>query len=133
VCASFGRIAYHGQTLDLDEWGINFGYSEMCFWRTGVYALGQQTHGRTIVGFSFAQPAEGPYAFNNGERGGFVLTAFQVLLVRPVDGSCALMWSSSYLLACFGSPSRDDEASSPPFVVIGHLSFIILRQVFLAV
>jgi hypothetical protein len=73
-----------------DEYGIAFGDGfDLIFWYNKNYALGQRINGyTTVTGDSFAQPAEGPHALNNGEEDSFVFTAFQVLLVRPTEGLC---------------------------------------------
>jgi hypothetical protein len=75
--------------LDGDAFGIHFGSDDLCFCPTKSCALGEQTNGYTDVGYSFVPEAvsdEGSYALNNGEKAGFVFTAFQVLLVKPVEG-----------------------------------------------
>jgi hypothetical protein len=63
--------------------------NDLLFWHSGTYVLGQLTNGYTNVISSFVTPAEGPHALNNGVYGNFAFTAFQVLLVRPVEGLCA--------------------------------------------
>jgi hypothetical protein len=74
------------QTFDRDDVGISF--SGLFFWHLHRYALGQPTNGliTDLKSRSFVVPAEELYALTNGERGGFVFSAFQVLLVRPVEG-----------------------------------------------
>jgi hypothetical protein len=74
------------QTFEQNSSGLRFGRADLCFWDYGTYKLGQETNGYTHLGHSFAVPAEGPFALNNGERAGFVFTAFQVLLVKSADG-----------------------------------------------
>jgi hypothetical protein len=79
------------QIYDHDDVGLAF--SGLWFWWDGkTFALGEQTNGYTdLEGRSFVEPAEGPYALNSGENRDFVFTAFQVLLVRPVDGWCYVL------------------------------------------
>jgi hypothetical protein len=77
------------QLCDDDDFGINFGGGDLFFWHHNTYELGQPTNGSNQISFHFVEPAEGPCALNNGEYGGFVLTAFQVLLVRHFDGLCS--------------------------------------------
>jgi hypothetical protein len=90
VCTRENRYVIHSlwrQTFDRDDFGVSF--CDMCFWQTNAYALGEQTNGASYVGgmFSgFASSVEGPCALSNGERDGFVYTAFQVLLVKPIEG-----------------------------------------------
>jgi hypothetical protein len=73
------------QICDHDNFGIAF--SGLYFCHSGTtYALGEQTNGWTNLGGGFMYSAEGRHALNNGEEKGFVFTAFQVLLVRPVEG-----------------------------------------------
>jgi hypothetical protein len=86
--SSFSHSSSILQIFDSDYFGVYFGSGDLCFWCDNIYALGEQTNGFTDVdGNSFVQPAEGPHALNNGEKGNFVLVAFQVLLVKPVEGS----------------------------------------------
>jgi hypothetical protein len=80
------------QTLDDGASGLQFGDdgwfgADLCFWHSSTSALDQYNNGYTHVGSSFVEPAEGPSALNNGEERDMVFTAFQVLLVKPVDGS----------------------------------------------
>jgi hypothetical protein len=77
------------QVIDHDNYGISF--DGLVFWQAGrAFALGEQTTGFTDLNLgTFVKPAEGRYALNNGEYGGFVFTAFQVLLVRPTEGLCS--------------------------------------------
>jgi hypothetical protein len=86
ACALCG--IHYGQICDHDIYGFIF-YG-LVFRRQGeTFVLGEQTNGFTDLGegrSGFVEPAEGPYALNNGEKYGFVFTAFQVLLVKPVDG-----------------------------------------------
>jgi hypothetical protein len=78
---------HDGQIYDTDNYGLHFGGGgDLGFWYRHSFALGQRTNGCTHVGSSFVTPAEGPFALNNGEQEDFVFAAFQVLLVRPVDG-----------------------------------------------
>jgi hypothetical protein len=73
------------------DWGDRITFCGLSFWHSGqTFALGRRTNGDTNVGDSFTQPAEGRCALNNGDPNGFVFTAFQVLLVRPIEGLCAL-------------------------------------------
>jgi hypothetical protein len=74
------------QIYDHENDGIAF--HGLWFWHSGAFALGEQTNGFTDLKWDsgFVVPAEGRYELNNGEEGGFVFTAFQVLLVRPVEG-----------------------------------------------
>jgi hypothetical protein len=86
------RLCVHCmQVFDYDEYGLVFGGGfDLCFWHTNAYALGEENNGYNYVGdlmlSCFVRPAEGPQSLNNGERSGFVFSAFQVLLVKPVDG-----------------------------------------------
>jgi hypothetical protein len=80
------------QIFDADDNAVSFNMGTLCFWHTKTFALGQQTNGfNNNIGFGFLRTDEGPYALNSGKYGGFVFTAFQVLLVRPVEG---LWWLS---------------------------------------
>jgi hypothetical protein len=77
--------------FDNDGFGICFGKGDLVFWYTEPHALGEATNGFTsIEDRHFFEPEDGPRALNSGQLEGFVFTAFQVLLVRPTEGLCAL-------------------------------------------
>jgi hypothetical protein len=88
------------QTYDSEISGLYFGAGDMCFWYNRISKLGMPTNGGTNSGSSFVRPDEGRSALNNGERDITVLTAFQVLLVKPVEGlwGCQMMADGLKLL-----------------------------------